>query len=451
MGAYESLRNFIRGRLGKQTQDELRVGFSDSRGEAAAYSIEGMASRTLANLVCGGYELRIGGTSARAVTLDGVATMFTQSSQTKLVTQAMLYGDAIAVPQWDGRDIRHIIISKDAFFILGSRGDEITDVVYVAESKTAGAIRYQLLQRMTLEDCDAATATGTAHMRMYAVSQSGSEVDINHFPDWAKYTREWYIPAVHRLPLGRVKSPSVDTRDPNGTYGAPICWGASSFIREIHYLIQQQHAEFELSEKSIIAEKSMFVERKGEGVTMPHGKQRLYMLTHGSKNLDESSWMKEWAPTIQNTPYEEAMQQQLRLVEKAIGVDTGILSKPSDESYQNVDNVRKSTRNTQSFVSSWRNACDVAIEQLTEAWDIILNFYGLPTGGFDARSEWSDDYINTFADQRDALLSGRDWATDALDYRLFILGEPSEVAKQRIQEIQAAKAAQNSLISLDDE
>lgn len=54
--------------------------------------------------------------------------------------------------------------------------------------------------------------------------------------------------------------------------------------------------------------------------------------------------------------------------------------------------------------------------------------------------KWSDDYINTFADQSQALLSGVGvGATDALDYRLFLLGEAPEVARQRVEEIAAAR------------
>ncbi|MFA6734890.1 MAG: hypothetical protein WCS71_07340 [Sphaerochaetaceae bacterium] len=437
MGFVSALQNWIN-KHGVKHQDTVPTqGFRDALLESTSYSIEGMTSRTLSNLVTGGYELRVGGTSDRALRLDKTATRFTRFVLNKAVTQSMLFGDAVIVPRWDGRDMQHSVMSSEVFRVLGSRGDELTDLVYITESKIIGTTKYQLLQRMTLEAWDNETYTGNAHMRLYVVQNDGVEVPIGKFPDWAEYDSDWTIPNVHQLPIGRIKSPTVDTRNPNGVYGAPICWGCSAFLSEIRYLLTQEHAEFELSEKSIIADKSMFVSAKDDSLQLPHGRERLYMWSHkAGKNMDKDNAMKEWSPEIQNGPYAEALEDQYRLMEKGIGVDSGILSKPSDESYQNVDNVRKSTRNTQSFVSNYRDIADVAISQLVEAWDTLLNYYGLPTGTFEYRSEWSDDYINTFADQQNALAAGFAMgATDAYDYRTFVLGEPPDVARARIDEI----------------
>ena len=81
------------------------------------------------------------------------------------------------------------------------------------------------------------------------------------------------------------------------------------------------------------------------------------------------------------------------------------------------------------------------MRQLLYAWDVLANVAGLPTGEWSFSFAWSDDYINTFADQRDAIASGvAIGAMDALDYRLFVLGESPEVARARVAEIASAGA-----------
>ncbi len=48
--------------------------------------------------------------------------------------------------------------------------------------------------------------------------------------------------------------------------------------------------------------------------------------------------------------------------------------------------------------------------------------------------------INTFSDQQGAILAGNSiGATDAVDYRMMVMGESPEVARQRVEEIAAAK------------
>ncbi len=85
---------------------------------------------------------------------------------------------------------------------------------------------------------------------------------------------------------------------------------------------------------------------------------------------------------------------------------------------------------------------DQTIDDLLYSWDVLLNHYGYPTGEYTRDRDWSDEYIETFADKRDALVSGYTiGATDALDYRLFVLGEAPEVAAQRVAEIAAARQA----------
>jgi hypothetical protein len=209
------------------------------------------------------------------------------------------------------------------------------------------------------------------------------------------------------------------------------------------------HNEFGLSEKAIIADKSMFSkefrrDQNGDIVasklTMPKGRERLFMDVRGDLR-GNGNLISEWAPTIQLQPYVDALEKQYQEVEKAVGVSSGILSNLNEASYQNVDNVRKATVKTQSFIETARGVAESYLDDMVYAWDVLASYYGIvPVGPYDVEYKWSDEYINTFADQQSAILAGNAiGATDAVDYRMMVMGESPEVARQRVAEIAAAK------------
>lgn len=414
-----------------------RQEYTDRRDEAVTFSVEAMVCDALANLALSGFQLQVAGTSSRARLLDATADRFVRRHAVTAMSVGERFGDALVVPVWTRGAFEHAVVSPDDFRITACAGDEVTGIAYVVERRRSGGAWYALVQTMELLE------GGTARMRLRACTDSGSEVDLSQFPDWAAaYAGSWEIEGAGHLPIARFKSWKADPLRPNAVYGVPVCHGAGRFIRELHYLVEQQHNEFELSEKGVIADKTMFVMDERDALSMPRGKQRLFMKVNGARSIDADALIKEWAPTIQVGPYSEAIEQQKRLVEQAVGVDSGIISKPDNSSYENVDSVRKSMRKTQAFVEASRDAMEEAVSQLVRAWGVLLDYNGVPTGEFSYNCKWSDDYINTFADQREALVAGYQMgAIDAVDYRVFTTGEPVEEARARVAEIAAGRSS----------
>lgn len=450
MGIFDSVRNTIDNyvnRKGRADQGKpARQSYRDARSEADSFSVEAMAARSLADLACTGLDFQCDGESERARMLDAVGNDFVRRSAATVMKQGLQFGDCICVPVLTPRGFEHSAISVDDFRILGCAGDEITDVAYVVQRKRSRGHDYALVQEMSLRPYTSVdgTATSEAVMKLEVISKDGSLLPLSDFPDWAEaYDEEWSIPNCAHLPLGRFKSFQEDSEHPNSVYGVPICHGASQFVREVHYLVEQEHAEFELSEKGVIADKTMFTKDQNDQLSLPRGRQRLFMkVNNGSRSLDASNKIDEWAPSIQLDPYEEAIEQQLRLVERAIGVDAGVISKPESTNYENVDSVRKSMRKTQAFVENCRDRMEVCMDQLVYAWNVLLNMSGSPDGEYELKYSWSSDYINTYADQREALVAGYSMgATDAYDYRMFVMDETPEEAKRRIDEISSGRSA----------
>lgn len=457
MGLFDMVLDRLATALGKRIQGyEQHAAYRDSGKKGTDYSVESMVCESLANLMMLEYSMPIEGGSARARMLDEVSDAFVRDTLCNAVAMGFLTGDSITVPSWNGRTMDNVLVDAGSFAILGANGHEVTSMIYVVDEKQIkhGA-RYTLLRLIELVPYTAQDGTQTyANRYKTFIAKDGTITDIplSEFPDWAAANEEeWVIPNVDRLLIGRYRSFALNPLRPNAQKGTPICFGASAPIREIHYLTQQMHEEFGLSEKAIIADKTLFkkeLRRDSEGnvvsqrLVLPKGRERLFMDV-GNRGGSGSPLIQEWAPTIQLQPYIDALEKQYQEVEKCVGVSSGILSNLNDQSYQNVDNVRKSTIKTQSFVNTARGVCESYLSDMVYAWNAIMNFYGVtPVGDYHVEYKWSDEYINTFSDQQNAILAGEAiGATDAVDYRVFVMGESPEVAKGRVAEIKAEKAA----------
>ena len=437
MGIGATLVQRLAALFGGTSQGEAqRPATGDALRKSRDISIESIMSESLASLLLSGASMMVEGEGERADRVRDAADELVARTAQVAVAQAFVTGDALVVPRMVGEKFSNFLVGAEQFAILAANGDELTDVAYVADKVVSGTTTYRLIQRMRYSD-------GTLLMQAKVLGEDGAELPLSRFARWDGVDAEQTIDGASGLPIGRLRSFAVDHARPNSRYGAPICIGASRPIREAHYLLEQQHEEFALSEKGVIADKSMLSTRVRDRdgsmtteVTLPRGKERLWTPVTGTGNLDESQLFKVYAPTIQNTPYAEALEQQFQLIEKAVGVDAGILSRANDLNYMNVDNVRKSMLKTQAFIQQARHMFETCAGELATAWDMWLDIAGVPSGEWSWAIDWSDDYINTFADQRESILAGIGvGAMDAADYRSFVMGEPEQVARARVDEI----------------
>lgn len=458
MFLFDRVLDSLAQRLQKRIQGlEQSQSFRDAGLKGCDFSVESVMAENLADLMLLNFEMPISGTSERALWLDRVSDSFCRLTARNAISQAFLTGDCIVVPSWNGRSVDNVIVDASKFAILGASGDCLTSVIYVVDEKQIKyGNRYTLLRLVDLVPYTAADGTRSfANRYKTYIAENGAVTDIplSRFPDWAETNEdEWIVPNVDRLLVARYRSHVVNPANPNAMKGCPVCFGASNPIREIHYLTDQMHQEFKLSEKAIMADRKLFQRKPitgkdgavtGYKVELPKGRDRLFMDVNGKATGANGGGVpiKEWAPTIQLQPYLDALNYQFQRVEKCVGVDSGVISEPNDMNYMNVDNVRKSTIHTQAFIGTARRVAESFMSQLVYTWDVLANYYGVtPVADYEVQYRWSDDYINTFADQQAAILAGEAiGATDAMDYRRFVMGESPEQARVRVEEIKRAK------------
>lgn len=441
-----SLIDSIARKLGRTVQSEtLEQSYRDVDSFSETYSIEVEVSEAVADIMLMFSNMDASGTSERALWLDALADdFFRRWGRTAMVT-TFVTGDCIVVPSWNGRTIQNIVVPSQDYEVLGASGDEYTAVAYVVDRrKNSRGEEFRLMQAVELVPYVAADGTETTanRYRMF-VARNDSLVDVpmSDFPDWGDaYDKEWYIPNVERLLVSHMRSMTADPDYPNALKGLPICYGASQPIKEIHYLLDQMHQEFGMSEKAIIADKRLFKkERVGDEVVpvLPRGKERLFETTSGGgQNME----MHDWSPDIRYQAYLNAIDKQEKLVERAVGVSYGILSKSNETSYANVSNIRQSQQRTMAFIDSARKLAEQFLLNLIYCWETLANYYEIvPDGPYEVDFDWSDEYVETFDQRRDAILEGEAiGATDAVDYRAFIMDESVETARARVMEIKAA-------------
>lgn len=446
MGFLDNILDALANRLESRIQGYTpSQSVRDYTNKGRGYSVEAEISEALADLMLMFSTMPISGDSERAKWLDDVSDKFFRLKAKTLVSSSFGTGDALVVPSWNGRNIQNLVVDSDNFVILDTSGDEITSCAYVVDQKYENSQKYTLLQAVELVPYESGSQTLFANRyRMFAtVGDSFTEIPLTKFSDWAnRYEKEWVIPNVDRLLVARYKSFAIDTENLNTIKGVPICYGASDPIAEIHYLLEQMHTEFGMSEKAIIADKRMFQKSIRNGAIVedvPHGKDRLFVKVQGSSG---DMQFNEWSPDIRYQAYLDALDKQERLVERAVGVSGGIISSGNDINYQNVDNVRKSQQKTMSFISTARKTAEDCLHDLVYAWNVLANYHNInPMGTYDVNFDWSNEFIETFADRQNAILAGIPFnATDAVDYRMFVMEESPETARERVAEIQAAQS-----------
>lgn len=452
MGVFTDISNTLLDRLAERLGQHVQGGVKSQRmrddlRKGESYSVESEISEALADLMLMFSEVPVSGDSERARWLDEQATAFLRDGAKAAAVAAFLSGDCLVVPSWNGRNVQNAVIPSRDFAVTGCYGRELTSCAYVIDRKERNGEEFSLMQAVELVPY--ASGSGTAYANRYRVfaarNGSISPVPIGTFPEWEeRYAEsEWFVPNVDRLLVARFRSHAIDPADPNSVKGVPICFGAGAAIAEIRYLLEQMHVEFNASEKFIMADKRMFRKewRGSEAVTvLPRGRERVFVETSG---LGESAGISEWAPDIRYQAYLEALDKQEQLVERAVGVSGGVISRPNDMNYQNVDNVRKSQQKTMAFVETARRGMEGTFRDLVYAWDVLANYYGItPMGDYEVGFDWSDEYVETFADRQNALLAGEAiGATDAVDYRMHIMKESPEQARERVAEIQAGRPA----------
>lgn len=277
------------------------------------------------------------------------------------------------------------IIPQSLFVDVERRGEVMTSAGFVAEQKTTDDATYLRLEHHHLAD------DGTYTIEQKA-TLDGAEVPIAEVPGWECYAASFplTITGVDRMLFSFVKCPTDSRRATDNVYGVPVTFGSEKLIGEIVELMNMMHKEYINKEAFIGADYTLF--RDDELPT-----SGLYRLMKGAGAVDDKPLWEVFSPDIRTQAYIDAINYKMGLLEKAIGVNAGVLT-DLETAQATATAIKRSSYDTFSLVDSMRKNLEVALDQYAYACDVYANAFELaPDGVYEMLYDWDYSFLEDTA------------------------------------------------------
>ncbi|GHU39513.1 hypothetical protein FACS1894105_14230 [Clostridia bacterium] len=117
----------------------------------------------------------------------------------------------------------------------------------------------------------------------------------------------------------------------------------------------------------------------------------MFLYRHKTFHTSEENLFEVYSPDIRDKSYIAALDYQFELLEKAIGVNKGVLSN-LDTVNATATAIKRSTLDTFALVGDIRRSVEIAVNAYTQAADVLANAASLSAPG-----EWTVKYSWGFA------------------------------------------------------
>ncbi len=345
-------------------------------------------------------------------------------------------GAAYLIPYVAEGKIYADIVDQSRAYITASRGDDITGVAVLAEYLNRNDRDY-------IRWIDYAVENGDYIIRSVATC-NGVECSLDEIAEWSDIAPEIRISGVDRLPIGRILCPA-DNRTGSCLLGVPITYGADSIIEEIRRTNEQINREFEKKGVKVFADVSMF-DKDGKV------DKDLYTKFTSERALGETGLFEVYSPDIRDSSYYNRLTNAFEQLEKAIGVNRGILTDLKSYSGTATE-IRRSTYDTWALIGAIRANIIKAFDDFIYGCDILCNAFSLsPMGEYTLTYDWDysllEDSSETFAQLVQAKNMG---AVSTVDIRQFVKpDETIEEAQAAVDEIKANQPTLRQTVGIDE-
>lgn len=350
-------------------------------------------------------------------------------SKNKVVVEQVLgKGGKVLVPYVQNGKPFVDVIDQSRMAITAMRGDEITGATLMADiGNVNGKVYYRF--------ADYELIGNTHTIRNRATTDRGSDVELNIVPEWEGILPEIVINGVEHILFGYLKCPK-DSREDKQIVGVPITYGGEEIIRDLHDCLNDMRREYRLKKPFVGADDRLF----GKDSNLPDN--GLFKKFKQSGLKDGNFW-EIFDPAIRDSSYLARFQQLCGMLESAVGVSPGILTK-AEKTYVTDDEIKQQNCDTFAMIDSIRTNIETAFRQTAYALDVLAEFYGAtPAGAMgDWQIIWDWDYsMMESSTETFTQLSELESRGLLLPERLvsFVTGMTLEEAKV---EVEAAKALQ---------
>lgn len=325
------------------------------------------------------------------------------------------------------------ILPQNRFFIVEQVGEVITKAGFIADYIKSDAgfghstYEYTRIEYHSLDENGIYTIENKA-------MKNNIEIPLDNIPEWVDILPAVTISGVDKMLFAFVKSP-VDNRKTelnsiDSIYGVPITYGQDKLIKMIVDILNEIPDEYRNKKTFIGADEILF----DKNSRLPES--GMYKLFRSAGGVDNASFWEVFSPEIRQTSYFEGINHLLGLLEKAIGVNRGLLTDLATRD-ATARAIEQSSFDTEALADAMHKNIETAIRQLVYAFNVYANAFSLTSGTADENSYTvSFDWMNLSersSDRANQLLQGiAVRAVNAYEYRQYMFDEDRETAMKNL-------------------
>lgn len=342
----------------------------------------------------------------------------------KWAQMAFGVGRVFLVPYITGGKIYTDIIPQGRAWTTAMQGDDILGIGVLADIRVKNNRRFY---RLASYEYYPKTKAFTIENK--ATNESGAEVALNTFEEWADIEPVITLKGVEKPLFAFVDCPK-DNRTTDKLQGAPITFGCDDTIEEIRETLKQYFDEYDLKQSFLGVNKAM-LDKDGKI------NSKLYRTFVCGPN---TSLFETFSPDIRNTAYESRLLNLFARLEKQVGTSSGILT-PADTSMATATQVRRSMYDTLAMVERMRKSIDKAIRALCYCYEVYFPFIGKATPKeYNLRLYWEDKMLQDTTERFQNLMQAKGSAVKDEEIRQFLF--PNETAEERAAAVQEIRDSQ---------
>lgn len=350
-----------------KAEEALEARFQLGYEDASGFNMTAVVANKLASIVCSEAVIGIRAESGAA------APEFLDESLARVLRQlktvcARVFGTGGVVlkPFVQEGQIYTDVLPQSRFYVLEAMGERITKAVFLAESFRAQGRDYLRAEIHTLDGAGNYVIENRAlcNLREVPLAQVGA---------WAAIEPVVYITGVEQPLFAFLRCP-VDGRGAFGkAYGVPVTYGCEQTMAEISSLYEQMQREFELKKTFIGSDVKLF-DDDDELV-----KSGLYKrFSDSGFGIGDKPFWEVFSPEIRQEAYIAAINFKQAQLERAIGVNKGILT-DLDTADATATAIRRSTFDTFNLTDAMRREIELACEGLLYAYGLLGEAFGIGT------------------------------------------------------------------------
>ena len=353
-----------------------------------------------------------------------------------IIARSLGTGGVVLKPYMYNWQIYADILPQNRFFVVERAGEVIVKAGFIADYIKKNNVEYTRIEYHTLDENGVYVIENKAIKGVVGDFGGGEEIPLNNIPEWAQILPIMTISGVDKMLFAFLKCP-VDNRktelnSSDVIYGVPITYGQNKLIKMIVDILNEIPDEYKNKKTFIGADELLFSEKN----KLPSG--GLYKLFRSGGGIDKQSFWEIFSPDIRQTSYFEGVNNLLGLLEKAIGVNRGLLTDLATKD-ATARAIEQSSFDTEALADAMHKNIETALRQLIYAFNVYANAFTLSPGKtnennyqviFDWMS-WSERSSDRFNQLLQGIAAG---AVNVFELRKYLFDENDETAMANLPE-----------------